>query len=403
MPDARQNPFIIGHHAEGDHFADRAEEVRRIAAAFADPSSRLLVYGDRRLGKSSTIHAAAAQARAAGHAVAIVDLAAATSAAAASQRLLAAVQREIGQRWRDLLTRAATRLRGMVTFAPRVDLHGNVTFGISVQASGSPAEDLRFFTDVLDAIEAELAERDLSLGLAIDEFQRLRALTGVAIDWPLKEVFERHRRIAYVCAGSERGLIEQMLDSKKVGLWKVGDVLHMEPIPYELLAPWIVERGRATGLTIDLVTAAAVCRLAGPRTRDIVQLARAVWDATHDGGVATRDDVGAAMDVLVTEQSALHQRQWARLDEVKQRILLALATDPAVAITASETLDRHRLGPKSTAHRLLNELIDEEIIVDRAGSGGERGFDDPFFRRWIELNVIEDLGRTPPPLLPGAG
>ncbi len=95
------NPFIIGHPAEGEHFADRETEVDRIAKAFADPSGRLMVYGDRRLGKSSAVHRAATIARERGTAVAIVDLATATSATAAAQRVLAAVHREIGERWRD--------------------------------------------------------------------------------------------------------------------------------------------------------------------------------------------------------------------------------------------------------------------------------------------------------------
>src|ERR1044072_7664410 len=55
LPPRKQNPFEIGLIAQGNHFADREEEVERIARAFQSPGSRLVVYGDRRLGKSSAM------------------------------------------------------------------------------------------------------------------------------------------------------------------------------------------------------------------------------------------------------------------------------------------------------------------------------------------------------------
>ncbi len=323
---------------------------------------------------------------------------AATSGSAASQRLLAAVHKEIGGRWRDALARIAGRLRGAVTLTPNLDATGNASFGIAVRPTGTPAEDLRFFTEVLDAVEQELTERDLTLGLALDEFQRLAALTNTAIDWPLKEIFERHRRISYVCAGSERSVIEQMLENRKVGLWKASDVLHMGEIPQTLMIPWIVERAAATGVQLDVIAAAAICRLTAPRTRDIVQLARVTWDLSRERRVATKTDVVEAMEALVREQAPLHQRQWSRLGETEQRVLLVVACDPATPLLSAETLERFHLGPKSTVHRASTDLIDQEILV--AVSPGVRAFDDPFFRRWVEVYGLEDLSQTPPPLLP---
>ena len=58
MPDPAGNPFRIGEHVSGYHFADREEETARIRAAMLSASS-LLVYGPRRMGKSSTIANAA--------------------------------------------------------------------------------------------------------------------------------------------------------------------------------------------------------------------------------------------------------------------------------------------------------------------------------------------------------
>ncbi len=389
------NPFIIGHPAEGAHFADRETEVDRIAKAFADPSSRLMVYGDRRLGKSSAVHRAASMAREDGQPVAIVDLATATSVTAAAQRLLAAVHREIGERWRDMLTRVVARLKGTVSITPSVDAQGNMS--VSFAATPALADESHLFTDVLDAIEQELVARKLTLGLALDEFQRLQVLAGVDIDWPMKELLERHRRIGYVLAGSERTIIEQMIGNKKTGLWKLVDVLDMKPIEPAILSRWLTKRAAATGLELDAKAAGAIVEIAWPRTRDIVQLARAVWDLAHDRGMASRANVAEAMELLVREQASLHARQWSALDDVGRRILLVVAVEPKTPITAADTLERFRLGPKSTVHRVLNELVSGEVLVDQGADG--LAFDEPFFRRWVQVSVLEDVGRSAPPLL----
>ena len=166
-----RNPFVIGHPAEGAAFCDRRAELRRIADAFSDPSARLLVYGDRRLGKSSTIHEAARGLRAAGKPVAIVDLGVASTAPIAAQRILAAVHRELGRRWQDHTTRLLARLRpGAFSLQATTDAQGTPAVTFQVLPSVEPHDPL-IVTEVLDAVEAELEARKLTMGLGLDEFQ----------------------------------------------------------------------------------------------------------------------------------------------------------------------------------------------------------------------------------------
>lgn len=384
---SQRNPFIIGHHAEGAAFCDRRSEVQRIAAALRDPSARLLVYGDRRLGKSSTIHEAARLVRAEGQPVVVVDLAVATTAPAAAQRILAAVHRELGTRWKDLATRLLARLRpGAFSLQAATDAHGHPSVSFQVMPSVAPQDPL-LVTEALDAIEAELEARDLTLGLGLDEFQRLGRWYGDDIAWQLKELLERHRRIAYVLAGSERSLVEQMLKDRTSGLWKVVDVLDMEPVPAGEMASWISERATATGVALDIIVAASIVRLAGPRTRDVVQLARVTWDWARADGVAARDAAERAMEDLVLEQGALHQRQWDRLTDVARNIVIALASSPDIQLLAAKTLTDFGLGPKSTASSALEDLVEREVLVRRGGQSRAYDFDDPFFRRWVQVNA----------------
>ena len=393
-----KNPFIIGHHAEGEAFCNRRSEVDRIAAAFRDPSARLLVYGDRRLGKSSTIHEAARRARDEGYAIVVVDLAVASTAPAAAQRILAAVNRELGTRWRDSASRLLARLRpGAFSLQAGTDALGQPSFTFQV-APTAAAQDALLVTEVLDAVEAELVARNLTLGLGLDEFQRIGKWYGDDVAWQLKELLERHRRIAYVLAGSERSMIEQMLANRKAGLWKVVEILDMQPVAPGEMARWIAERATASGVALDLVVAATIVRLAGPRTRDIVQLARATWDWGRPDGSAAREAAINAMEALVVEQGALHQRQWDRLTDVARAVLLTLATDPNIQLLAASTLTTFALGAKSTVASAIEDLVAREILARGAGDARGYDFDDPFFRRWVQVNASANRGLTTPAL-----
>ncbi|MCA0375380.1 MAG: hypothetical protein LCH84_06910 [Gemmatimonadetes bacterium] len=391
--DRATNPFIIGHPAEGAHFADRTQEVRRIVTALTDRASRLVILGDRRLGKTSAIRAAADVARREGEHVALVDLSTVTSMEGAAQRVLDAAHRELGRRWKDAALSLVQRMRGaQVSITSSTDAAGapSVAFSIAPAVAPSTGDGTagragQVFIDALNAIEEELRERGETLGLALDEFQRL-ARWDPDIDWLLKGTLEAHRRISYVLAGSERAIITQMLDAKKAGLWKVAEVLDMQPIPTAEFASWMTGQAQGSGVAIPIDVAEAVIAAAGPRTRDVVQLARVLWDLLPRGSVATPADVGSALDVLVTEQSALHLRAWERLASDAHRTLLALmARDPQVEPTASATLRRWPLPPKSTVARIVTSLVDDEYVV-RSADGSWR-LDDPFFARWIVVSV----------------
>ncbi len=394
-----KNPFIIGHPARGVDLADRVDEVARIQKALADTSGRLLVYGERRLGKSSVVGEAAVQARIAKRPVVVVDLAKVTSVEGAAQAILDGVNKEMGRRWKNLASSLVARFRSSrVQFGAQPDLAGGaptVTFSIvpSAEAEKAPGTLL---TETLDAVETELGARDAELGLVLDEFQRL-AQWVPELDWLLKGVFDSHRRVAYVLSGSERSVIDAMIDSKRTGgLYKMVDVMPVGPIPADLFAPWIVDRAASTGVAFDLDVACAVIAVAGPRTRDIVQLARRVWDATHMAGHATVSDVAAGMDDLTREQSAHHQATWHRLkSDAHRRMLTLIAANPAIELTGTATLRRYRLGAKSTVNRILKSLITDEHVV--AVSGGHN-VDDPFFQRWIEVNTFKEFGFATPAL-----
>jgi len=218
----------------GDDLADRVREVDQIAKALADTSVRLHVYGDRRLGKTAVVGAAAAVARRAGTPVIVVDLAKVTSVEGAAKAILDGLTKELGQRWKAMATSLVARFKtSRVQMGAQPDAAGGIptiTFSIvpgdeAVKAPGA------VLVETLDAVEMEMKARKQTIGLALDEFQRLTQWEP-QLDWLLKGVFDAHRHVACALAGSQRSLIDSMIDSKKNGgLYKMVDVLFVLTVP----------------------------------------------------------------------------------------------------------------------------------------------------------------------------
>ncbi len=387
----QKNPFVVGVLATGRSLADRVGEVARLVEALTDVDRRLIYYGDRRMGKSSAVEEAALRARKQGAKVAIADLATATGTDDAAKRVLDAVYAEVGKGWRESLERVAAAVRATISWKPPTHA-GPASLSLTLERGGAGAPAL--FPETLKALNAELERRRLRIGLAIDEFQRLFAWGGDDVQWALKSAIERHRNIAYVLTGSSRSLIAQFISSKKQGMWKAADALEFGPIAPEEMVRWIRRRAHATGVELDAPGAEAIVRVAGPRTRDIVQLARGVWDVARSSARATPADVGRALDAIVAEHATLFTRIWTALPRSQQRVLAVIAGASEAPLTAEETLTRFDLGAKSTVQEAIEALLGDETI--QREQRGKYLFDDPFYRRWVQLSVVADLGLAVP-------
>jgi hypothetical protein len=391
-----KNPFIVRRLARGRAFADREVEVARMVAALRDPGSGLVVFGPRRMGKSSALERAAEAVRSGGGHAAVATLATATDPADAARRVLEAIHAETGRRGWEIIEAIAGRLKAGITVVPSMVPGGlpSIRFEFGLQESVSSR--IRLLPDVLTAVDAEMKRRDLVLGLGLDEFQRIHEWGGEDAEWALRDAIQRQEAIGYVLAGSQRGLIEAMVGDRGRAFWKLFDPMEFGPIDDEVLAEWIHQEASAAGVNFELAAADRIVALARPRTRDVVQLARETWARAAPSGTALATDAEHAFEAIVDAQAALYHKLWMDLSAAQQRVLRVVATDAGLPLTAKATLDRYGLGPKSTAHRSAEALVEREHLVNLGR--GRYLYDDPFFARWVQRYTLEDIGEPVPPL-----
>ena len=384
---ATDNPFRTGERVSGYHFADREEEVARIRTAMLSASS-LLVYGPRRMGKSSAIWNAAESARNSRPKPIVVtaDVATATNLYDVSARLLRSLYLET--RWLKL--RLEDLLGGL---APRVtvklDERGgppSITFGID-RRTASEEERRRAFESVFDRFSQIAKDTDRPVAVVLDEFQAVRDFAGESSEWHLRDVMQRHGDLAFICAGSQESLIHDMIGPKRA-FYKMFEMLPLGPIDPEVFAAWIDER-LARGSGVKSGVGLEVVRLAGPRTQDVIQVARQLY---FRGLAAERkvevEDVLPTLDEVVRNETPLLRSLWNDLSAQQQDVLRVIALG-VEQLYSAQVRDQFALPGASSVHKAVEALVGRGLLVQ--AEDGAR-FDSPFFQRWVRTEVAADLG-----------
>jgi hypothetical protein len=231
---------------------------------------------------------------------------------------------------------------------------------------------------VLDAVERLAADRGVTIGLALDEFQEVTRFGGEDAEWHLRGVVQHHRHVAYVFAGSRVALIRRMVSPQRA-FFELCDVLPFGPIDAPHLAHWVERRMREAGVGATGVGAYVVER-AGPATRDAVQLARATFDRAASAGVARREDVDAAFAELVDTRDDEFRAFWAGLTPAQQNVLRAVAVH-GTGLTQGGTIARFALPTSAGVVKALDRFAEEGRLV--RGDAGAYAFDSPYLRAWV--------------------
>jgi hypothetical protein len=389
---AHVNPFRIDGVVTPPHFTNRAAEVARIREVLRSPPSKLLVYGPRRMGKTSAILVATEAAKRDGAYVVRADLSTASSIADVTNRLLAAAVRGVGRGWKDLASVFVERLRISVGLRPDpVTGMALPMLDASLRAADADAQR-ETLGSALDTLERLAAERKSRLGVILDEFQEIHRLGGEAAEWHLRGVMERHTHVSYVVAGSRTGLIHRMISEPGRAFYKLLEVLYLGPMEDGHFGRWVDERMGATGRPAPGLGARCL-EVAGPRTRDVVQLARACWRNWTD-----QDDVEALLDAgfrdVVADEAEIARTVWEGLTPLQQDVLRAVAGAES-GLTARATLRRFALPASGTVSNTASALEAEGLLVKAEATPGY-DFESPFFRGWVVLRALPDVGMERP-------
>ncbi len=361
-------PFRVG--VPDAAFTDRADEVARVLDVMRS-GGRLVVYGERRLGKTTLLRRAAARLGREGGVVVYVDAWAAADSGAVFRSILSQLPGGWlrGERVTDLLRALA----------------GMVTLGVSA-TSGSPVLRLdpgqRRIPDdavqrLIRALDRAAARAEGPVALVIDEFQKLEDRTGIT-PAELRGLAQECANLSVILSGSAKGMILGLMapDAPFYGV----PALEVRPIDATHLARWVRSVLVKAGVELSPEGARALVQRAEGVTSYVLELGNQV--AADAEGSVEPADVDAAFRAMTLSRAAQYELLWDGLN-VHARNLLAALAHGEEALTGQSVRERFGLPASSTVVYHLDQLRKRAFLRPVS----EPAIADPFFREWITLRT----------------
>lgn len=399
-----RNPFVIGVIVRGTAFTDRAGETKQVLDTILEPGARLLVSGERRTGKTSVLVRAVESAHRRGVGAALVDCGTAGTPLEIANRLLTQAARALGRDWGRMASDLARALSLKLQFGTDAQTQLPTVTLEPTMAAMSRAEQPKVLEDVLRALDARAGRERRPFGVLLDEVQRLLLALGgdaaseeaavVAGEWRLRGVLQDLPHLSVVLAGSEPTMFAAMQTHGRA-FYQQFIPLRIGPIAEEHFSRWIDERSASAGVRVRGLGAACL-RLAGPRTRDVIQLARECFAHGAEGqrgrgGLQADALAAAAYADVVAALADPFRGTWESLAIGQQQVLRAVSA-AEVGMTTAATRNRFGLGASGPVVKSLGALADQRIIVRDGAMPGGWGFDNPFFRGWVVWHTLPDVG-----------
>ncbi|MDG1242335.1 MAG: ATP-binding protein [Opitutae bacterium] len=369
----KENPFRISGIVTGKYFIDRTNECQAVIETMRGQGEKMLIYGERRMGKSSILLNAAARMRKEKEQVVYADISPATSLTDVANIILHAFNKETGGtvNWIELLRQ--------IQLSFTISSQGIPSLDVSLKKE-STDKQLTCLSAVLDSLDAYAVKKKLTL--IIDEFQKMVEFGAEAGEWQLRSTIQQHQHLNHIYAGSQTRIINQML-MKDRAFYRFFEILSVGPIDEVFMADWIDERfkqafGKPYSAGSDCI------RLAGPRTRDIVKLARKTF-ALAQGSQKTKGLTADAIEQLVSEEDDFLRPQWDHLSNLQKDILKVIASG-VTEISSQATISRFGLPNSSKLAYHFNTLVKSDVLGKNLNG---YHFDNPFFKQWVTQTLSE--------------
>lgn len=358
------HPFQVG--VPDAAFTDRADEMARVLDVMRS-RGRLIVYGERRLGKTTLLRRAAHRIRGEGGAVVYVDAWAAADAAAVVGSILGQVPRSwlVGERVGEFLR----TLAGMVTLSVS-STSGAPVLRLDPGRRRLPDDAVQRLIRALDGAAGHV---DDPVVLIVDEFQKLEDRTGISPP-ELRGLAQECGSLAVILSGSAKGTIVELMapDAPFYGV----PALEVGPIEAGHLARWVRSKLQGAGVELSPGAARRIVERAEGVTSYVLELGNQV--AAGAEGPVTPDRVDAAFQALSRARGAQYELIWDGLNAHARNLLVALAHGEE-ALTGRDVRERYGLPASSTVVYHLDQLRARAVLRPIRTPA----IADPFLREWI--------------------
>lgn len=387
-PNEIPNPFVYGQVLlPGRPFCPRPALEAKVLSA-ADHQGRIVLLGDRRMGKSSLVeHTLDTPERI----FVSIDLRGLISVEDFIDRLLLKLEAALTAR-KPVVKHLPIALKDALSHLSEVKVGLQGLFELTAKPK-TPASSLIRALGTL-----ERASRWRPLVVFFDEFQEIaeglpqresQHLLGV-----LRAEIQRHNRIAYLFAGSARSTVLELFTAERSHFYQTATAIEIGPIPREDMGHFLAVQFARGGRELPPETLDAIFALAGESPNDQQQLAYHLWTQSTPGRLEL-PDLQRAMAILMAEIGRRAELILAEATPAQRRLLFAVAVRGAQETATDEFRRLGGFGTNSSVSAAMKPFLKgPDAILEKLGSRVR--YRETFLRLWMTLKL-----RQLPSLLPG--
>ncbi len=361
------NPFRFSGIVSAPAFCDRVKE-RRAMRGYIESSQNVLLYSHRRYGKSSLIMKVFGEVK--NIAPVYIDLYGTTDIPefiAAFLKGISALESRM-ERLMKLL-REGIRSIGLNFSIDPVTGMPTASPVVSRPLQDKTIDELFALLDALSGKKR--------LAVAFDEFQEVAAYGGEAFEKVLRRHIQRHARIAYIFAGSQKHLITEMFTDRKRAFYMLAARLPLGKIATPEYVKWVRRLYRMAGRSIDRSLVEEAVGLCENHPMYVQEFFFNLWEVPQP----SFESIERVKHELVEKRIPEYAYLWDSLTLNQRRVLKLVALTGGKNLFAAENLARTGFRTASQVTAALAG-IRKIGILDRNKTWK---IHDPFFRRWLTM------------------
>jgi AAA+ ATPase superfamily predicted ATPase len=371
-----KNPFEYGGVVSGHAFCNRETEKTDLLKAIRN-NEKLFVFSERRFGKTSLVLSVIAKLPK-NTVSAYIDLWPTDDEPSFVTALAKAVTSSMTTSVEKLLTTAKDLFSSLVpTMTLNDEGKPELSFGF-----GNNVKIDRALEEVLETPARIANKQKKNVVVVFDEFQQVLQYQTDLAERKLRSVIQKHREVAYIFLGSRRHLIQKMFMEKNRPLYRAGGHYPLGPISEEHWTPFIRNHFRTTDRLISDDLIHSICARTQGHPFYTQHLCNAVWELCDRKAKVTSKMIDDATQLVLERENYAYTTLWESLAVNQRKFLKGLASEPGkVQPFSSEFVGKHSLGSASNVQRVVDSLLEKDVI-DR--DNGSFLISDRFFRLWVQ-------------------
>ncbi len=364
------NPFKYGQVVSGVDFCPRPETQKQLAN-YIQSGQNVVVYGERRIGKTSLIYETLTNAskRRMLH-IDLMDVKSLEDLHARMAKAILSMEQRSGS-----LEKIFSLLAGLRPVLAMDPYTGQPTFSIDAPAKTTPNS----IEGLLDLIETLNQKKPLAV--FIDEFQDILNLPDANHTFALlRSKIQFHQEIPYLFAGSIRNAMWDIFTNPDNAFYKSALPMEVGALNRDLFSDFLLHKFEAGGRRITSELFEEIFELTDQVAGDVQELCGALWETSAAGDGLDESAVGDALERIYAQEAKGYESCMVLLTALQVKCLVGLARVGGEAPFSARFLQEAGIATSASITKTLNRLMKLKIIFKH-----EQGyrFTNPFFKNWL--------------------